>query len=86
MIQHIVWYCLLQVENERKENVYNPETTMCVGLARIGSPDQIIKAGTMVQLLEADFGSPLHSLVICGNLHVMEEEALSLFKVNQASV
>jgi diphthine synthase len=53
--------------------------TIAVGFARIGSDSQIIKAGKISQLMEFDFGSPLHILVIPGKLHFMEEEALTIF-------
>lgn len=54
---------------------------MCVGLARLGTNTQKIIAGSMKELLEVDFGAPLHSLVIAGITHVMEEEFLSFYKV-----
>ena len=53
---------------------------MCVGLARIGSEDQTIVAGSMGSLVNVDFGPPLHSLIIAGNLHVIEEEMLEFYK------
>ena len=33
-------------------------------------------AGSMRQLLTVDFGAPLHSLVIVGETHPLEEEML----------
>lgn len=59
--------------------VYN-EDTVCVGLARLGTDTQKIIAGSMKELLGVDFGAPLHSLVIAGITHVMEEEFLSFYK------
>lgn len=56
------------------------EETMAVGLARLGQPTQLIVAGPLKQLLSVDFGAPLHSLIITGNTHVMEEEMLNFFK------
>jgi diphthine synthase len=35
-------------------------------------------AGMVKDLISADLGSPLHSLVVPGKLHFMEEEALDL--------
>lgn len=50
---------------------------LVVGLARVGAPDQIIRAGTVEELLNADFGAPLHALVIPGpELHELEYEML----------
>jgi len=35
-----------------------------------------IVAGRMKDLLDVDFGRPLHSLVIAGDLHPIEQEML----------
>jgi diphthine synthase len=59
---------------------YN-EDTICVGLARLGSEDQMVVAGSMKQLLAVDFGPPLHCLVIVGQTHPVEEEMLDFFRV-----
>ena len=56
------------------------KNTMCVGVARLGSEDQVIKYGTAGQLMSEDFGAPLHSLIVPGSLHFMEEEFLEMFK------
>lgn len=66
---------LLMVEEKRKENVFTPETFVGV-VARAGSDDCLISAGYVNELLNKDFGEPMHSLVIPGKLHFMEEEAL----------
>ncbi len=51
--------------------------SLVVGLARVGAPDQIIRAGTLAELVAADFGAPLHALVIPGpELHELEYEML----------
>ncbi|KAK6938944.1 Tetrapyrrole methylase [Dillenia turbinata] len=69
---------LLEVEQNRGGSAYNEETTS-VGIARLGSEDQIIVAGSMGQLLTVDFGAPLHCLVIAGNTHPLEEEMLEFY-------
>eukprot|EP00898_Chlorokybus_atmophyticus_P007147 jgi/Chlat1/7433/Chrsp6S07452 len=71
---------LLEVEDKRQEGAYGRETT-AVGLARIGLSTQQIVAGTLEDLLTANLGAPLHSLVIAGDLHVLEQEMLDSFKV-----
>ena len=44
-------------------------------MARIGAENQLVVSGTLSELIEYDFGKPLHSLVIPGpNLHHTEEE------------
>jgi diphthine synthase len=53
--------------------------TLTVGVARVESPDMKIKAGTVTEVTEFDFGEPPHALVIPGKLHFMEEEALQAF-------
>lgn len=69
---------LLEVEQNRQENVYSEDTT-CVGFARIGSEDQMIITGSMRKLLTVDFGKPLHCLVIVGETHPLEEEMLTFY-------
>jgi len=56
--------------------------TLCVGMARLGQADRTIVAGTMGELLDVDFGAPLHSLVICAeDTHDLELEMLKQFWV-----
>lgn len=79
---------LLEIEQnrgDRGESAYN-EDTNCVGLARLGSEDQKIVAGTMRQLLAVDFGEPLHCLVIVGTTHPIEEEMLNMYKLKGQSI
>lgn len=76
---------LLEIEQNRGESAYN-EDTNCVGLARLGSEDQKIVAGTMRQLLAVDFGEPLHCLVIVGTTHPIEEEMLNMYKLKGQSI
>ena len=56
--------------------------TICIGLARVGQDTQQIVAGRMEDLLTVDFGGPLHSFVISGELHVMEKEYLDVYSVS----
>ncbi|CAA0838955.1 Probable diphthine synthase [Striga hermonthica] len=72
---------LLEVAQKQSESVYN-EDTICVGMARIGSEDQVIVSGSMKQLLTIDFGPPLHCLVIAGDTHPVEDEMLEFYKIN----
>ncbi|MBU4190275.1 MAG: diphthine synthase, partial [Candidatus Thermoplasmatota archaeon] len=66
---------LLRIEEKRKEKVITPDTLMCV-VARAGSDDCLISAGYVKNLLNKDFGGPMHSLIMPGSLHFMESEAL----------
>jgi diphthine synthase len=70
---------LLDIEEKRKENVFTQDT-LCVGCARLGSPDMKIKAAKASELLSEDFEGPLHCLIVPGKLHFIEEEALELWK------
>lgn len=70
---------LLDIEKQRQENIFT-EDTLCVGCARIGANDQVIRAGPVKELLTTDFGSPVHCLVVPASLHFVEEEALHQFQ------
>jgi len=50
--------------------------TLLVGVARLGSDSQMIRADTAINLKTQDFGDPPHAIVAPGRLHFMEEEAL----------
>lgn len=43
--------------------------------------DQVIVAGTLRELLTRDFGPPLHSLLLAGDVHVTEEEMLAHYRI-----
>lgn len=60
------------------------ESSMCVGVARLGADDQVIKAGTLQQLCDVDMGPPLHSLIIAGTMHHIEAEMLKQYLVDGA--
>lgn len=67
---------MLAIEETRKEKIFT-KTTLCVGVARLGSPEPKIMAGTAEVLAETDFGAPLHCLIVPGKLHFIEEDALA---------
>ncbi|KAK5115223.1 diphthine synthase [Meristemomyces frigidus] len=74
---------MLEVEEERQQGVCGKEA-LAVGVARLGSEDQKIVAGTLEELAEADLGRPLHSLALCGKkMHEMEWEYVREFAVDQ---
>lgn len=72
---------LLEAERTHCEGAYDGSKTLCVGLARMGQGTQCIRAGTLEELAKVDFGSPLHSLIICGELHELELEVLKEYLV-----
>jgi diphthine synthase len=47
-----------------------------VAVARAGSPDPVVAADRLAALAERSFGSPLHLLVLPGDLHHVEADAL----------
>jgi diphthine synthase len=48
-----------------------------VAVARAGSPDPTVAADRLSALADRDFGDPLHLLVIPGELHHLESDALA---------
>ncbi|XP_072974641.1 probable diphthine methyl ester synthase [Typha angustifolia] len=71
---------LLEVQEMHGESVYNADS-LCVGIARLGSQDQMLVAGSMKKLLDVDFGAPLHCLIIVGELHPVEEEMMQFYLI-----
>jgi diphthine synthase len=74
---------LLEVEENRCEGAYSSDT-IGIGLARVGADDQQIISGTLGELLNQDFGRPLHSFVIAGKMHFLEVEAVKEFAVDKS--
>ncbi|CAB9529324.1 Diphthine methyl ester synthase [Seminavis robusta] len=72
---------LLLPDNNNNNNKTHYGTALCVGLARMGQPTQQIIAGTLEELAQIDMGTPLHSLIICGDVHDLEVEVLKEFLV-----
>lgn len=64
---------------------YSAET-ICVGIARLGSVDQKVVAGSMKELQAVDFGAPLHCLVIVGETHPVEEEMLNFYALKMETM
>jgi diphthine synthase len=66
---------LLEMEDDRKEEVISQGTLVCV-LGSVGSEKPIARAGFLKDLLEEYFGEGLHCLIIPGKLHFTEAESL----------
>jgi diphthine synthase len=66
---------LLELEKQKKEQIVTPRT-LVIGVARAGSPEPIVKAGYIEEVIDHDFGAPPHTLIFPGKLHFMEAEAL----------
>jgi len=69
---------LLKIEIKKNKKIFT-EKTLCIGCARLGSENQLIKAGAAKELLKHNFGKPVHCLIVPGKLHFMEEEGLKIY-------
>ncbi|HYD03216.1 MAG TPA: diphthine synthase [Alphaproteobacteria bacterium] len=70
---------MMEIEHKRKEEVLSEET-LAIGCARIGCGNFKIKAGKVSELIHEDFGPALHCIIIPGNMHFIEEEAIAQWK------
>jgi diphthine synthase len=70
---------LLRLEKNGKKEILSEET-FAIGIARLGSDSQTIKYGKIKDLINFDFGKPLHSLIIPGKTHFIEEDMMKLWE------
>ena len=68
--------CELLLEIDSQERELDLAGRLGVGVARAGSPEPVVKALPLDELVDFDFGAPLHILVVSAELHFMEAEAL----------
>ena len=74
---------MIETEQERQDGICRPNA-LAVGVARIGSREQTIVAGTLEDLTQADLGPPLHSVVLLGKrTHYLERTYISQYAVNK---
>ena len=66
---------LLDVEKMQSRNIISNETFAIVA-SRIGKNNQKIMSGMISNLLKKEFGDPPHSIIIPGNLHFTESDAI----------
>ncbi len=69
---------LLEVETKKHQGVITAETA-ALGIARAGSDAPVLKADFVGKLVDFDFGEPPFSLIVPGDLHFMEIDALIAF-------
>jgi diphthine synthase len=67
---------LAEVERDQKHQIFSDDTFAVVA-SRVGMSDQRIVSGKVKSLMQADFGSGPHSVIITGALHFTEAEALA---------
>ena len=75
---------LLELEERNEGGAYSADTK-CFGVVRVGMDDQLIVSGTMDELRTVDFGGPLHSFVIAGEMHELETRMYEFFHVSKRS-
>jgi diphthine synthase len=66
---------LAAIEDELGLEFMTPDRLVCV-VARAGSENCLVRAGLLDNMMDEDFGPPLHSIVIPGDLHFLEARAL----------
>jgi diphthine synthase len=66
---------LLEIETKKKADAVTHDTA-ALGIARAGSDCPVVKADFVKNLVNYDFGEPPFSLIIPGDLHFMEVDAL----------
>lgn len=64
---------------EQKADRAMSSDMLVVGVARLEAPDMITKAGKLSEIAEIDFGKPPYAIIIPGQLHFIEAEALHAF-------
>lgn len=65
-------------DQSKMGSIVGPQT-LVVGVARLESPDMVVKAGAIADLMKTDFGEPPYAMIIPSRLHFVEAEALVLF-------
>ena len=68
-------HSLMDMERRVGRGTITAGTLVCV-IARAGSDDCLVQAGQLGELISENFGPTLHTLVVPGKLHFMEEESL----------
>ena len=64
----------MSIEKDLDREGLITEDTLAMGIARVGSRDVVVKAGKISELIDYDFGGPLHCIVIPSKLHIVEAE------------
>ena len=69
---------MLELESGLGKGVFTPHTLVVV-VARAGCSDSVVRADRVERLRGLDFGPPPHVLIVPGELHFVEAEALRTF-------
>jgi diphthine synthase len=68
---------LIETEKGQRRNVIDLSTYVIVA-SRIGFKDQSITSGKISSMKKIDFGKPPHTIIVTGNLHFTELDALKI--------
>jgi diphthine synthase len=68
---------LLEIENKVGKKILNEDSIIFV-VARAGSDNPVVLGNTIKNLINQDFGPPLHTIVVPGKMHFMEIEAAQI--------
>ena len=71
---------LEKIEKKKQEGLIQSNLQV-VGCARLGSPDFVVKSGTLEKIKRTVFGPPPYCLIIPGKLHFLEEEMMEMWKI-----
>ena len=66
---------LAEQEEEMRFGTFREDSLVCV-LGRVGSSNPLVVAGRVADMMNRDFGEPLHCIVLPGKLHFAEKDAL----------
>lgn len=68
-----------QAQTDENKSIDLKADHKVIGVARVGSDQQRITVCSLSEMQETDMGPPLHSLIITGDVHLTESEAISIF-------
>ena len=66
---------LMNIKDDLDHEGLVDEDTLAMGIARVGG-DVCVRAGKISDLIDFDFGGPLHCIIIPSRLHIVEAEYL----------
>ena len=72
---------LLEIENDLNHKAFSEETFMIIA-SRVGTKQKKIISGKVKSLTDLDFGTGPHSIIITGQLHFTESDALTALTYN----
>lgn len=75
--------------NQIQQETLDPDNVLAISCSKLGSEEQIIRAGSLRDFANAEpesFGGPLHSFVIVGKrFHPVERDFAGQYAIDQAN-